>query len=102
MLIINNKIINIEIIKYFESSHPLICTGFAWWVMFSLCVIHKEGLCPSSGDINSLMIMMMIEIGKDTHKMFLILNEKVILQSVKVEKGLVKVEEFLKVLLQLR
>jgi hypothetical protein len=26
---------------------------------FSLCVIHKEDLCPSSGDINRLMIMMM-------------------------------------------
>jgi hypothetical protein len=25
---------------------------------FSLCVIHKEGLCPSSGDINRLMMMM--------------------------------------------
>jgi hypothetical protein len=25
----------------------------------SLCVIHKEALCPSSGDINRLMIMMM-------------------------------------------
>jgi hypothetical protein len=25
--------------------------------LFSLCVIHKEGLCPSSGDINRLMIM---------------------------------------------
>jgi hypothetical protein len=24
---------------------------------FSLCVIHKEGLCPSSGDINGLMMM---------------------------------------------
>jgi hypothetical protein len=24
---------------------------------FSLCVIHKEGLCPSSGGINGLMIM---------------------------------------------
>jgi hypothetical protein len=23
---------------------------------FSLCVIHKEGLCPSSGDINRLMM----------------------------------------------
>jgi hypothetical protein len=28
--------------------------------MFSLCVIHKEGLCPSSGDINRLMMMMMM------------------------------------------
>jgi hypothetical protein len=24
---------------------------------FSLCVIHKEGLCPSSKDINRLMMM---------------------------------------------
>jgi hypothetical protein len=24
----------------------------------SLCVIHKEGLCPSRGDINRLMMMM--------------------------------------------
>jgi hypothetical protein len=24
---------------------------------FSLCVFHKEGLCPSSGDINRLMMM---------------------------------------------
>jgi hypothetical protein len=29
---------------------------------FSLCVIHKEGLCPSSGDINRLMNMMMTAI----------------------------------------
>jgi hypothetical protein len=27
---------------------------------FSLCVIHEENLCPSSGDINMLMIMMMM------------------------------------------
>jgi hypothetical protein len=27
---------------------------------FFLCVIHKEGLCPSSGDINRLMMMMMM------------------------------------------
>jgi hypothetical protein len=26
---------------------------------FSLWVIHKEGLCPSSGAINTLMMMMM-------------------------------------------
>jgi hypothetical protein len=25
---------------------------------FSLCIIHKEGLCPRSGDINGLMMMM--------------------------------------------
>jgi hypothetical protein len=25
---------------------------------FSLCVIHKEGLCHNSGDINRLMMMM--------------------------------------------
>jgi hypothetical protein len=31
----------------------------AWWVScpFSLCVIHEEDLCPSSGDINRLMVM---------------------------------------------
>jgi hypothetical protein len=27
---------------------------------FSLCVIHKEGLCPSSGGINRLMMMAVI------------------------------------------
>jgi hypothetical protein len=27
---------------------------------FCLRVIHKEGLCPSSGDINRLMMMMMM------------------------------------------
>jgi hypothetical protein len=31
--------------------------------LFSLCVIHKEGLCPSSGDINSLMMMMIWQQG---------------------------------------
>jgi hypothetical protein len=34
--------------------------------LFSLCVIHKEGLCPSSGDINRLM-MMMINFGLFYH-----------------------------------
>jgi hypothetical protein len=28
--------------------------------LFSLCVIHKEGLWPSSGDINRQMMMMII------------------------------------------
>jgi hypothetical protein len=32
---------------------------------FSLCVIHKEGLCPSSGDINRLMLMKVV--GTLTH-----------------------------------
>jgi hypothetical protein len=27
---------------------------------FFLCVIHKEGLCPISGDINRLMMMMIL------------------------------------------
>jgi hypothetical protein len=34
---------------------------------FSLCVIHKEGLCPSSGDINRLMMMMMLSIETHAH-----------------------------------
>jgi hypothetical protein len=32
---------------------------------FSLCIIDKEGLCPSSGDINRL--MMMIAYDDDTN-----------------------------------
>jgi hypothetical protein len=27
---------------------------------FSLCAIHKESLCPSNGDMNSLMMMVML------------------------------------------
>jgi hypothetical protein len=29
---------------------------------FSLCVIHKESLCPSSGDINRLMMMICVNL----------------------------------------
>jgi hypothetical protein len=29
---------------------------------FSLWLIHMEGLCPSSGDINRLMMMMMMTV----------------------------------------
>jgi hypothetical protein len=29
---------------------------------FSLCVIHKEGLCPSSENINRLMMMLIMHI----------------------------------------
>jgi hypothetical protein len=38
------------------------CTGTVWWVISRspLCAIHKEGLCLINGDINRLMIMMMI------------------------------------------
>jgi hypothetical protein len=31
---------------------------------FSLCVIHKGGLCPSSGDINRLMMMITVRCSK--------------------------------------
>jgi hypothetical protein len=27
---------------------------------FSLCVIHKEGLCPSNGDINMMMMICLV------------------------------------------
>jgi hypothetical protein len=30
---------------------------------FSLCVIHKEGLCPSSGGINRLMMIYYLFVG---------------------------------------
>jgi hypothetical protein len=32
--------------------------GGLWLMALSLCVMHKEGLCPSSGGINRLMMMM--------------------------------------------
>jgi hypothetical protein len=32
------------------------------YVPFSLCVIHKEGLYPSSGDINRLKMIMMLRV----------------------------------------
>jgi hypothetical protein len=38
---------------------------------FSLWVIHKEGLCPSSGDINRLMMMtfgIVILLGQESKK----------------------------------
>jgi hypothetical protein len=38
---------------------------------FSLCVIYKEGLCPSSRDINRLMIMMISYIFTSAGKFFL-------------------------------
>jgi hypothetical protein len=46
-------------------SQSLVLTNPHWapvvgYGPFSLCVIHKEGLCPSSGDINRLMMIMMM------------------------------------------
>jgi RimJ/RimL family protein N-acetyltransferase len=46
---------------------PLVTTNPHWarvlgYVPFSLYVIHKEGLCPSSGDINRLMMIIMKKI----------------------------------------
>jgi hypothetical protein len=38
------------------NSHWACVVGYG---RFSLWVIHKEGLCPSNGDINRLMVMMM-------------------------------------------
>jgi hypothetical protein len=32
---------------------------------FSFCVIHKEGLCSSSGDINRLLMMIMMKHNND-------------------------------------
>jgi hypothetical protein len=37
------------------TNQPWACV--AGYGPFSLCVIHKVGLCPSSGDINRLMMM---------------------------------------------
>jgi hypothetical protein len=43
----------------FASSNPH-WTRVVGYGPFFLCVIHKEGLCLSSGDINRLMMMMMM------------------------------------------
>jgi hypothetical protein len=36
--------------------------GVVGYGLFPLCVIHKEGLCPTSEDINRLMMMMISNI----------------------------------------
>jgi hypothetical protein len=41
-----------------ENLHPPIRTRGVGCGPFSLCVIHKEGLCSSSREINRLMMMM--------------------------------------------
>jgi hypothetical protein len=41
----NVKLNNLDLFKNIQLIH------------FSLCVIHKEGPCPSRGDINRLMMM---------------------------------------------
>jgi hypothetical protein len=48
---------------YLQSLAP---TNLHWSLVvgygpYSLCVIHKEGLCLSSGDINRLMMMLMMK-----------------------------------------
>jgi hypothetical protein len=43
---------------YLQSLEPHL--GVVGYDSFSLCVIHKEGLCRSSGDINRLMTMTMM------------------------------------------
>jgi hypothetical protein len=39
-------------------THQALVVGYG---PFSLCVIHKKGLCPSSGDINRLMMMLNVK-----------------------------------------
>jgi hypothetical protein len=51
-----------EYIKPLISAFAVVSTSSHWarvvgYDPFSLCVIHKEGLCPSSGVFNKLMIM---------------------------------------------
>jgi hypothetical protein len=43
--------------RYITQPNPH-CAHVVGYGPFSLCVIHKEGLCPSSGNINRLMAMM--------------------------------------------
>jgi hypothetical protein len=44
--------------------------------LFSLCVIHKKGLCPSSGDIHRLMMMMTCNFFVSRYGYELELNDK--------------------------
>jgi hypothetical protein len=44
------------IIKYIPTTNPH-CALVVGYGPFSLCAIHKESLCPSSGDGNRLMMM---------------------------------------------
>jgi hypothetical protein len=41
------------------STHQSALARVVGYGLFSLWVIHKEGLCPNSGNINRLMMMMM-------------------------------------------
>jgi hypothetical protein len=58
--------LNVQVLTYDYNYSVFMCaTSYSHWVRvvgygpFSLCVIHKEGLCPSNGDLNWLMMMMM-------------------------------------------
>jgi hypothetical protein len=44
-------------VQQYQPTNPHLA-GVVGYGPFSLCVIHKEGLCPSSGNINRLMMMM--------------------------------------------
>jgi hypothetical protein len=46
---------------------------------FSLCKIHKEGLCRSSGNINGLMMMMMNIASYNGHHQIIITREMSVL-----------------------
>jgi hypothetical protein len=43
------------------------CARVVGYGPFSLCVIHKEGLCPSSRDINRMMMMNNYKLGSRIH-----------------------------------
>jgi hypothetical protein len=43
----------------FECYYEYVYVFVVGYGPFSLCVIHLEGLCPSSGGINKLMMMML-------------------------------------------
>jgi hypothetical protein len=45
--------------------------GVVGYGLFSLCVIHKEGMCPSSGDINRLMMTSSLSGGKSNRTSYL-------------------------------
>jgi hypothetical protein len=58
---------------------------------FSLCVIQKEGLCPSSGDINRMMMMIDIKVFKILH---FIISSQIFLRDAYIFQKLLSYEEY--------
>jgi hypothetical protein len=64
---------------------------------FSLCVIHKNGVYPSSKDINRLMMMMMKHAVSLGHRLVLFeksLNDKFVVSKFAIKRNIITVKTF--------